>query len=260
METRTTRDKNEIFRFLSRTPDLHLYTIGDLDDFFWPDTIWYAIYNNGEMQSIALLYTAMTPSTLLLFYESDPYYSRELLRSILGFLPDKLNVHLSPGLIDLFGKESIIRDYGHNYRMVLSGEPEYVYDKNIRQLELGDIDIINSLYKIAYPDNWFDSRMVETGKYFGYFLEGMLTGIAGIHVYSAEYRIAALGNIATHPEFRGRKICYKLTSSLCSDLKNSVDIIGLNVKSENQAAIRCYENIGFKIKSVYDECLVRNVT
>jgi len=113
-------------------------------------------------------------------------------------------------------------------------------------------------YKVAYPENWFDSRMVESGKYFGYFNEGSLVGIAGIHVYSPEYHIAALGNIAVHPDFRGRKIACKLTSVLCYDLKKSVDIIGLNVKSDNIAAIKCYDNIGFEIRSFYDECLIKN--
>jgi ribosomal protein S18 acetylase RimI-like enzyme len=258
METRITRDKSEIYRFLSKTPDLQLYTIGDLDDFFWPDTKWYAMYENGEMQSVALLYSGMSPSTLLLFYEKDPYYSRALLKSIRDLLPEKFYVHFSPGLIDIFGKENIVKDYGHNYRMVLTREPEHISDENIRHMELSDIDAINSLYKVAYPDNWFDSRMVKTGKYFGYFISGLLIGIAGIHVYSEEYRIAALGNIATHPDFRGRKISYKLTSALCCNLKNSVDVIGLNVKSENPAAIKCYENIGFEIRSSYDECLVKN--
>ena len=259
METRITGDKSEIYRFLSKTPDLQLYTIGDLDDFFWSDTIWYAIYDNEKMQSVALLYSGMAPSTLLLFFDKSPYYSQELLKSIRHLLPDKFNVHLSPGLIDVFGKENIIKDYGQNYRMILIRNPKHFSDDNIRKLDLRDISTINNLYEVAYPSNWFDSRMIETGKYLGYFNSGMLVGIAGIHVYSPEYRIAALGNIATHPDFRRRKIAYKLTSALCTDLKNSVDLIGLNVKSENPAAIKCYENIGFEIKSSYDECYIRNV-
>jgi ribosomal protein S18 acetylase RimI-like enzyme len=259
METRITRDKREIYDFLSKTPALQLYTIGDLDDFFWPYTTWHALYDNGEMQSVALLYTGMTPSTLLVFYENDPYFPRALLKLIRNHLPDKFNVHLSPGLIDLFGRENIIADYGQNYRMILTGKPEKVPDENIRQLTTSDIPLVIELFKIAYPDNWFDSRMVETGKYYGYFNAGMLTGVAGIHVYSPEYCIAALGNIATHPDFRGRKIAYKLTSALCLDLATTVSIIGLNVKSDNKAAIKCYRNIGFEIRSSYDECYVRNV-
>jgi GNAT superfamily N-acetyltransferase len=259
METRIVRDKNEIYRFLSMTPDLQLYTIGDLDDFFWPHTIWHAIFDKGEMQSIALLYTGMTPQTLLLFYEKDPFYSIGLLKSVRHLLPEKFNVHLSPGLIDIFGRENIIEDYGHNYRMILTHDPEPVSDDNIRKLKISDIERIINFYKVAYPSNWFDKRMIETGKYLGYFNAGKLTGIAGIHVYSSEYRIAALGNIATHPDFRGQKIAYKLTSALCHDLKKTVDIIGLNVKSENAAAIKCYENAGFEIRSSYDECFIRNV-
>jgi ribosomal protein S18 acetylase RimI-like enzyme len=259
METRKIRDKKEIYNFLSRTPDLHLYTIGDLDDFFWPDTTWYALYENNEIVSIALLYSGMSPSTLLLFYEKDPTNSRVLLGSIRKFLPEKFNVHLSPGLVDMFGMENIAENYGHNYRMVLKGDPEPRNDPNIRRLKISDINKINELYRLAYPHNWFDSRMVKTGKYFGYFESGMLVGIAGVHVYSPEYRIAALGNIATHPDFRGRRIAYKVTSALCNDLKESTDIIGLNVKSDNYAAIKCYQNIGFEIRSSYDECLIKNV-
>jgi GNAT superfamily N-acetyltransferase len=258
VETRIVRDKHEIYRFLSKTPDLQIYSIGDLDDFFWPHTVWYAVYDIGEIQSIALLYTGMTPNTLLLFYEKDPLYSTWLLNSILNFLPERFNVHLSPGLIDVFGKENIIENYGRNFRMILKNNPPKIIDNNIRQLGLSDLDIIKNLYEVAYPYNWFDSRMVETGKYLGYFYDKALIGIAGIHVYSSEYQIAALGNIATHPDFRGRKIAYKLTSALCNNLKTKVDLIGLNVSSENKPAIKCYENIGFEIHSTYDECFVQN--
>jgi ribosomal protein S18 acetylase RimI-like enzyme len=258
METRTIRNKDEIYRFLSGTPDLQLYAIGDLDDFYWPFTTWYAIYELNEIKSIALLYSGMSPSTFLLFHDKDSYYSTQLLKSVKPLLPEKLNVHLSPGLINVFGKENIIEDYGQNYRMVLMKAPEQISDENIRKMTVRDLNEINSLYKIAYPSNWFDSRMVETRKYFGYFNKGILVGIAGIHVYSMQYRIAALGNIATHPDFRGRKIAYKLTSYLCNNLKKTVDLIGLNVKSENSAAIKCYNNIGFEIRSSYDECFIQN--
>ena len=257
METREISDKKEIYRFLSKSPDLQLYTIGDLDDFFWPYTTWYAISEKNEIKSIALLYTGMKPPTFLLFCEKDLYYSTELIKSIKGQLPEKFNVHLSPGLIDAFGKENIIKDYGHNYRMILARDPDSVCDKNIRRLEKTDLSAINALYKVAYEDNWFDSRMIESGKYFGYFNEESLIGVAGIHVYSPVFRIAALGNIATHPDFRGQRIAYKLTSALCFDLKKSADIIGLNVKSDNSAAIKCYRNIGFEIRSSYEECFIK---
>jgi ribosomal protein S18 acetylase RimI-like enzyme len=257
MEVKITDNKKEIYRFLAKTPEIHLYTIGDLDDFFWPHTTWYALYDETSIQSIALLYTGMDPSTLLLFFDKDPAYSTELLKSIKPLLPARFNAHLTKGLKDLFGKENV-DDLGHDHRMILRRNPELISDSNIRRLKMSDLKNIQELYDVAYPGNWFDSRMLETGKYFGYSRGSRLTGVAGIHVYSSEYRIAALGNVATHPDFRGEKIAYKLTSVLCCDLLKSTDIIGLNVKSDNKAAIKCYENIGFSITSSFDECFIRN--
>jgi ribosomal protein S18 acetylase RimI-like enzyme len=259
MEVRITRNKQEIYSFLSKSPEIQLYLIGDLDDFFWPHTEWFVLYENREILSVALLYSGMNPPTLLLFYDKDPFPPLELMSAIKSKLPEKFNVHLSIGLIDIFGKENIITNYGQNLRMILTREPEIVKDKNIRRLTLHDLPAMLELYSVAYPNNWFDSRMVDTGKYFGYFTGTALTGIAGVHVYSAEYRIAALGNIATHPDHRGKQIAFKLTSVLCCDLMKNVDIVGLNVKSDNLAAISSYRKAGFVVKSEYDECLIKNI-
>ena len=257
MEVKTIRDKSTIHKFLSENPGLYLYLIGDLDDFFWPDTTWFAVIQNKSIKSIALLYSGVIP-TFLLFHEGDPVYPSFLIRSIKNELPGEFNVHLSPGLVNLFGKKNIIKNYGHNLKMVLTKKPAPVTDKNIRRLGLSDLEKMKLFYNVSYPGNWFDSRMVETGKYFGYFIDENLAGISGIHVWSKEYRVAALGNIATHPDFRGKRIAFKLTAALCEDLSNDADTIGLNVSSGNIPAIRCYENVGFEIHSSYDECLIRN--
>lgn len=259
MEIRKSRNKKEIYSFLSLNKGLNLYLIGDLDDFFWPHTTWYAVYVNSNIVSVALLYTGMSPATFLLFHDGDLTYPYYLIKGILPELPEEFNVHLSPGLLEKFGKENIISNYGRNYRMILSRAPDPVSDKKIRRLGKSDLGNIEEFYTLSYPGNWFDARMLETGKYFGYFDSGILAGIAGIHVYSPEYRIAALGNISTHPGFRGRKIAYKLTSMLCSDLRKDTDTIGLNVSSENTAAIKCYKNAGFEIRGSYDECFIRNI-
>ncbi len=259
MEVRISRDKKEIYEFLSTDPALNLYLIGDLDDFFWPYTKWYALYDRGSVQSIALFYTGSVPASLLLFFSGDPHYHELLLRKIRSSLRGEFMVHLSEGLIKVFGPEKIIRNLGSHYRMVLAGEPEAINDENIRRLTNSDMNEIGELYRASYPDNWFTGRMVETGKYFGYFMEGKLVGIAGIHVYSASYSIAALGNITVLPEHRGKRIAFRLTSALCCDLRPEIKTIGLNVMAENIPAIRSYENAGFENRYMYDECLVRNV-
>ncbi len=258
METIVISEKETILRFLSKEPELQLYLIGDLDDFFWPHTTWYALSDNDEIKAIGLLYSGMNPPTFLLFQGKIEEYASELIRTLKSELPERFYVHLSPGLLDVFGRQNVIEDYGQNIRMILKHDPVVVADENIRNLTTSDLDQINEFYKKSYPSNWFDKRMLETGKYYGYFIDERLKGIAGVHVYSKQYRIAALGNIATDPDFRGRKIANKLTSFLCNDLKEDIDIIGLNVKSNNVPAIKCYENIGFEIICRYDECLIHN--
>lgn len=253
------KDKSSIFSFLSRTAELQVYCIGDLDDFFWPHTTWFGLAEDENILSIALLYTGLETPTLLCFYESRPEYPLELLKRIRAELPSRLYTHLSPGLTGLFKRDSKVVDFGAHYKMTLKRIPENVNDDNIRRLSGGDLSSILTFYTASYPGNWFDGRMLETGKYFGYFMNGMLIGIAGIHVYSEKYRIAALGNIATHPDYRGQQIAYKLTSVLCKDIKKNADVIGLNVKADNEFAIRCYQKAGFEVVGEYDESLVESV-
>lgn len=210
----------------------------------------------NEIQSIALLYTGMDIPTLLLFHEGDSYYASHLLKKIMPILPKKFYAHLSPDLLDILGRQNINEYHGLHYKMVLIGTAQQPDNPNIRKLSNMDLSMIKKFYTHSYPQNWFDSRMLETGKYYGYFMDDTLAGISGIHVYSEEYRVAALGNIATHPDFRGQQIAYQLTSALCCDLQKNVDLVGLNVKSDNEYAIKCYKKIGFKRIGTFDECLI----
>ena len=77
-----------------------------------------------------------------------------------------------------------------------------------------------------------------------------------MHVYSAAYRVAALGNIATAPARRRRGLGRVVTAAVCQSLLASVDVIGLNVLADNAAARRCYEGLGFTDVCEYDEVLL----
>ena len=80
-----------------------------------------------------------------------------------------------------------------------------------------------------------------------------LMSVAGVHVFSRRYRVAALGNIATHPQARGKGLARVVTAKLCQELRGEADHIGLNVKDDNAGAIACYERLGFERCAVYGE-------
>lgn len=256
----TIYDKEIIESHFRKNTDLHIYSIGDLDDFFWKYTKWFAYKSENNIEQIVLLYSGFDPPTFIALTDRKPELMKEFIEKVIPELPDKIYAHLSPGLIKAFGGKSILKNFGEHYKMALKNKSllQKSDNENIRRLIPEDYSKIKKLYDSNYPDNFFDKRMLETGKYFGYFDSNELIGIAGIHVYSEKYRIAALGNIVTDINYRGRSIATKLTSVLCRDLLKTVDNIGLNVSVQNHAAIKCYKKIGFEIIGEYEEYLLKH--
>ena len=108
-----------------------------------------------------------------------------------------------------------------------------------------------------YPDNFFEPYQLSTGHYYGIFQEGEgspgpLVCVAGVHVVSREDRLAALGNIVTHPDLRGRGLSTRATSHLCRALgAEGIELLALNVERRNGSALRVYEKLGFRAHCTY---------
>lgn len=236
---------------------LHIYSIGDLDDFFWPDTAWYGWEKGGEIQAVALLYTASDDPTLLALSEQQDVML-ELVRSIFNILPERFYAHLSPAVADAVERQCKIESNGKHYKMGLKNSSllHEIDCSQVIRLTENDLDEMLGLYKESYPGNWFNSRMLQTRQYFGFRLQNRLVSVAGIHVYSEKYKVAALGNIVTHPDYRGKGFGKAVTAGLCQSLFEHVDNIGLNVKADNAAAIALYEKLGFEIVSPFYEFMV----
>jgi predicted GNAT family acetyltransferase len=66
--------------------------------------------------------------------------------------------------------------------------------------------------------------------------------------------VAALGNVATLPEARGRGLATAACARLCRVLlEDGIETIGLNVQAENDAAVRAYTKLGFRVVAPYVE-------
>jgi predicted GNAT family acetyltransferase len=119
-----------------------------------------------------------------------------------------------------------------------------------------DTEELRRFYDSTYPGNWFDPRMLETGCYFGLRRDGVIAGVAGIHVYSTRYRVATLGNIATHPAYRNQGLGKQVIARLCQHLLNTTNYIGLNVRADNEPALYVYTCLGFTAMAEYDEYMI----
>ena len=254
MKTICLHSKDQIEAFLRRHPFLHLYSLGDLDDFFWQYTTWYALVDKQQIKEIVLLYTATSLPVLLGLTEGPTDLMKKLLRSIIHLLPKRFYAHFSSDVATVFANDYKIKSHGLHYKMALTNSClDSIDTSDVKRLTLCDSSELEEFYCVSYPGNWFEPYMLETGCYYGIRHGASFISVAGVHVYSQEYKVAALGNITTHPHFRGQGQAKIVCAKLCKELLQTVDRIGLNVKVDNTSAIACYTRLGFERIATFEE-------
>lgn len=242
---RRLEDPAELRVLLERDPDLHLYALADLDPLLWPRTAWY-----GGAGEVVLGWFGVDPPCFVAMTRR-PRRMGALLSRLGEALPPRMYLHTAPGcetaLQDLYELERT----GGSLRMMLRAEPPAAAAGFLEPGHLGELE---ALYREAYPDGWFDPRTLATGRYAGLWRGGRLVSVAGVHAWSPGMGVAALGNIATHPDWRGRGLARTCTAALCRRLRqDGIARIGLNVDRENGAALRCYEALGFRAALGFEE-------
>jgi hypothetical protein len=177
-------ERGEIAAFLMQRPYLHLYAIGDLDDFFWPYTTWYALKTGAAVEQVVLVYTGTELPVLLGMNEPPLDSLHALLRAITPFLPRRFYAHFSGDAADVYRDQYRVSSHGLHFKMALMDHSAlYAADTSgVVQLSPADRPALENLYAAAYPGNWFDPRMLETGCYYGFWLSGQIASVAGVHV------------------------------------------------------------------------------
>lgn len=251
-------NKREIEELLGANPYLHMYSIGDLDERFRPYTKWHGLIKSERLCAVICIYTSTDAPTVMVLSEESSNMS-ELLRQTIPLLPDYFQAHLSPGLETLFSDTHEMELNSTHYKMaLLKGELlTTVNTDEVIRLHSDDIPQLLKLYSDSYPDNWFEPEMLELNRYMGIRKGGRLIAAAGTHVYSPAQNAAAIGNITTLPEYRGRGIGARVTAGLSQLLLSEGMRVGLNVKIDNQAAVACYRKIGYSVCAEFGEYIFR---
>ncbi len=250
-------NKHEIISCLERNPYLNLYSIGDLDDFFRPYTTWYGIRSGNHVKEIVLVYNGpQLPTIVGLSKNLDNM--KDLLESIQDLLPPRFYAHLSPGLESLFRREFEVETGIPHYKMALLNKDILpgINTDMVSCLSDKDLPALRALYDKSYPENWFDPRMLMTNQYFGIREDNRIIAAAGVHVFSLEYKAAAIGNIVTDSAYRKMGYGTKVTAALCKSLLSANLRVGLNVRTDNKAAAECYRKLGFEINAAYEEYII----
>ncbi len=248
-------DRARIEAFLRREPEWQLYCLGDLDDRYWPHTRWPAIEAGGRIEALTLLYTRFETPVLMAVARESADVLAELLRGLSVSKWPFLYAHLAPGLERALLDRYRLNPRGEHQRMILRERSAAlsVDARSVRALGPDDALELGELYRACFLDEWFRPENLSRSLHVGLHVDGRLAAAAMLHVSSQAYGVAAIGGVATHPGFRNRGLARRVTAALVQRLHADTPLIGLNVRSDNAAAQRCYASIGFETIGPYHE-------
>lgn len=123
----------------------------------------------------------------------------------------------------------------------------------LRRLTGDDTAALASFYA-AYPASTFTPDQLAHGVFYGVWWGDRLLAAAGTHVVAAEFGIAAVGNVFTLPEARGRGYGAATTAGVVGSLLDGpCDEVILNVVAANTVARAIYARLGFVEHCAYSE-------
>jgi ribosomal protein S18 acetylase RimI-like enzyme len=230
------------------------YAIGDLEPALYADCTWAGAAREGHgaghtsrIEALALHYRGLTPAPFLLMGDADG------LRAILAdtLAPEWVYLTCRPEILDLTRAFYAWDAITPMWRLVLQREQfQPVQAMPDRALLLpvhaGHIAEINELFLLGGGLS-FSPAQVASGVFYGVLNERALVAVAGTHLVSETYGVAAIGNVFTHPDFRGRGYGTLTTRAVVQELlRRGIRTIVLNVDQENAPAVHIYEKLGFE--------------
>jgi ribosomal protein S18 acetylase RimI-like enzyme len=71
-----------------------------------------------------------------------------------------------------------------------------------------------------------------------------------------EARLAVVGNVMTHADFRGRGYAKAATGAVTAELLRFCDQVVLNVRADNPPALAAYRRLGYQVYVTFEERLI----
>ena len=248
MHIRTLTDKTEILSILSTDRLYAAYPLGDLTPGLFEQCTWVAA-ENGSNIALGMSFNGLMTPAIFVMGETEG------VRAILAhsLRPADAHLTLQPAHVKAIESVYATTEARQMFRMHVdrqSFRPSSIQTVRLHQSDLRDL---NALYAWGGP-GFFALYQLEQGIYYGAMADGKLISAAGTHVVAPEYGIAAVGNVYTHPEYRGRGYATACTGAVTADLlEMGCQSVVLNVWQENTPALRAYQRLGYAVHCAYIE-------
>jgi ribosomal protein S18 acetylase RimI-like enzyme len=239
-------DKHVIRTHLRRDPAWSVYALGDLAPAMFPKTLWFA----PDLTLVVQDY-----GTAILF-AMGPGSVGEALECVAG----PVHLQVQRDALDEVARHATVSSPRLMWRMTWTGDRQAWPGAVTTRLGASDVPALQALYADGAssgesPDFFFPS-MVADGVFHGIYEGTVLAAAAGTHLLAREEGVAAIGNVYTRHDRRRRGLGRLVTCAVLGELAG-VETIGLNVRADNDAALRLYESLGFARHCHFYEGLAR---
>jgi len=251
---RATTDRALLREFLEQDRLYAAYAICDLEEREFARTRWGLAWDRDEPVALVLEYNGPTPQPLFVMGRADgiEVILRDLIRPRLAY------VAAPRGLFAAIETAYRVDPGPSMVRMWVDQARFRPYPATVERLLPVDIGDLNRLYQLGFA-SWLPPSTIADGVYYGMRVNGQLVAAAGTHVVSRSARLAVVGNVLTHVDFRGRGFATAVTGAVTAELLRTCDQVVLNVRADNPPAVSAYRRLGFAEHLRFDERLVHRL-
>jgi len=254
LATRAINDRILLRTFLEADRLLAAYAICDLEDREFAKTRWGGAFDGDRLVALALEYSGLTPQPLFVMGRTDGIEA--VLRDVVR--PRAAYVAVLPESVEAVETSYRLDPGPQMVRMWVDRVNFRPYPADVRRLLPIDIGELNRLYQLGFA-SWLPSSAIADGVYFGVRVGGRLVAAAGTHVISPRARLAVVGNVLTHVDYRGRGFATAVTGAVTAELLRTCDQVVLNVRSDNPPALQAYRRLGYAEHVRFEERLAHRL-
>ncbi len=236
------RDPAHIRELLQPRVEYTAYALGQLEPPLFARTRWF--WARGTSGTGLVLHSrgGLGDAT---FVMGDP----DAVAAILSIQPGNAHTYATCQPQHLDGLKQVYRLANQQpmIRMSVTSN-EFQGASRVPTVPLSGVDIrrINSLYGSEGGPSYYIPEHIDAGVYRGVVMEGRLVAIAGTHVVSRQEQVAVVGNVFTHPAYRGHGFATAATSAVTAELLNYCRTVVLTVDPHNTPAVAAYQRLGYR--------------
>lgn len=236
-------DRRRIHELLEKSRAFNAYALAHLQGSLFPLATFHVAESNGSTAVLMQARGGLGPATHVF---GDPKLVPALVQlhpgargSMLTCQPD----HIDPLLeaFNLWRPQTMLR------MRVERGTFAPPADRGpVRRLLAADGPELNRLYSLEGDGITYSGKHIRDGLYFGALHRGKVVAAAGTHIYARGARVAVIGNVFTHPDFRGRGLATACTAAATAQALEDCDLVVLSVDPANRSARHVYDGLGYQ--------------